>query len=63
MKKTLYVKLLIAYAIFAVFGLIVVATFMQQMTLSRLQQNKAEELYRFADILSENEGLALYKNE
>lgn len=63
MKKTLYVKLLIAYVIFAVFGLIVVATFMQQMTLSRLQQNKAEELYRFADIISEKEGLALYKNE
>ena len=41
MKKTLYVKLLIAYLIFAVFGLIVVATFMQQMTISRLQQNKA----------------------
>ncbi len=63
MKKTLYLKLLIAYAIFAVFGLIVVATFMQQMTLSRLQHDKAEELYRFANILSENEGLALYKNE
>ena len=63
MKKTLYVKLLIAYLIFAVFGLIVVATFMQQMTISRLQQNKAEELYRFANILSENEGLSLYQNE
>ena len=33
MKKTLYVKLLLAYVIFAVFGLIVVATFMQQIAL------------------------------
>ena len=42
MKKTLYIKLLLAYVIFAVFGLIVVATFMQQMTMSRLQQDNAQ---------------------
>ncbi|MCR5250186.1 MAG: HAMP domain-containing protein [Lachnospiraceae bacterium] len=63
MKRTLYLKLLIAWVIFAVFGFIVVSTFMQQMTLNRLQQNKAEELYRVATLLSENEGLLIYTNE
>ena len=63
MKKTLYIKLLIAYLIFAVFGYIIVATFMQQMTINQLRKNKAEELYRTASWLSENDALMLYKNE
>ena len=63
MKKTLYLKLIIAYLIFGVFGLIVVVTFMQQMTENRLRQNKAEELYRVATVLSEEDALRLYKNE
>ena len=63
MKKTLYIKLLIAYLIFAIFGFIIVATFMQQMTINQLRKNKAEELYRTALWLSENDALMLYKNE
>ncbi|MBR1470333.1 MAG: HAMP domain-containing protein [Lachnospiraceae bacterium] len=63
MKRTLYLKLLIAYLIFAVFGFVVVATFMQQMTVNQLRKDKAEELYRAAALLSEKEALALYRNE
>ena len=63
MKKTLYIKLLIAYLNFAIIGLIIVATFMQQMTVNQLRKNKAEELYRTAQWLSENDALMLYQNE
>ncbi len=63
MKKTLYLKLLIAYLIFGVFGFIVVTTFMQQMTLSQLEKDKAEELYRTSNYLAEKDAIDLYRNE
>ena len=63
MKRTLYLKILIAYFIFGVFGFVIVATFMQQMTTKQLQKSKAEELYNVANILAENEATNLYKNE
>ncbi|SCY26713.1 Signal transduction histidine kinase [Lachnospiraceae bacterium XPB1003] len=63
MRRTLYVKLLAAYLIFAVFGYIVVATFMQQMTMNQVEKEKAEALYRCAASFAENEALAIYKNE
>ena len=62
MRKTLYLKFVIAYLIFAVFGFIVVATFMQEMTLEQLQKDKAEELYRAATMLAEEDAAALYSN-
>lgn len=63
MKKTIYLKLLIAYLIFAVFGFVIIATFVQQMTLNRFTQDKAEDLYRAAQTLAGHEALALYRNE
>ncbi len=55
--------MLIAYLIFAVFGFIIVSTFMQQMTIRQLEQDKARELYKNASLLAQNEALAVYKNE
>ena len=63
MKRTLYLKILIAYFIFGVFGFVIVATFMQQMTTKQLQKSKAEELYNAATILADTEATDLYKNE
>ena len=63
MKRTLYLKMLIAYFIFGVFGFVIVATFMQQMTTKQLQKNKAEELYNVANILAETDATDLYKND
>ncbi len=63
MKKTLYLKILIAYLLFGVFGFIIVATFMQQMTTKQLQKNKAEELYKVANTLAETDATDLYRNE
>lgn len=63
MKKTLYIKLLIAYLIFALFGFIVVATFMQEITYEQQKNQKAEELYRSAIMIAESYGSSLYSNE
>ncbi|MBQ8260949.1 MAG: HAMP domain-containing histidine kinase [Lachnospiraceae bacterium] len=63
MKKTLYLKLVIAYLIFLFFGFIVVSTFMQEMNLEQLQKEKAGELYASATMIAENYASALYRNE
>ena len=63
MRKTLYLKFLIAYVIFAFFGFVVVTTFMQEMTMDQLTRQKAGELYRSATMIAENYGIDLYKNQ
>ncbi len=55
--------MLIAYLIFGVFGFIIVSTFMHQMTVRQLEQDKARELYKNASLMAQNEALAVYKNE
>ena len=63
MRKTLYLKFLIAYVIFAFFGFVVVTTFMQEMTMDQLIRQKAGELYRSATMIAENYGIDLYQNQ
>ncbi|MGN0326656.1 MAG: ATP-binding protein [Lachnospiraceae bacterium] len=63
MRKTLYLKFLIAYVIFAFFGFVVVTTFMQEMTMDQLTRQKAGELYRSATMIAENYGIDLYQNQ
>ncbi len=63
MKKTIYLKLLIAYLIFGVFGFVIVSTFMQQLQRTQLQKEKAAELYRAATVIAEHEAAELYRNE
>ena len=46
MRKTLYLKFLLAYILFAIFGFIVVATFVSNMTLDQTRRQKADNLYR-----------------
>ena len=38
MRKTLYLKLILAYIIFGLFGFVVVATFVANMTLDHLKK-------------------------
>ena len=45
MKKTLYLKFILAYFIFGVFGFIIVTTFVPNMTKEHLIREKAESLY------------------
>ncbi|MCI8614724.1 sensor histidine kinase [Parablautia intestinalis] len=63
MRKTLYLKFLLAYFIFGVFGFIVVATFVNSMTMEHLKYEKADALYREATLIANTYASDLYNNE
>lgn len=46
MRKTLYLKFLLAYFIFGFFGFVVVATFVNNMTFEHLKREKSDALYK-----------------
>ena len=51
MKKTLYLKFILAYFIFGVFSFIMVTTFVPNMTKEHLIREKAENLYFAGEVL------------
>ena len=63
MRKTLYLKFILAYFIFGFFGCIVVATFVNSMTMEHLQREKADALYREATLIANTYASDLYNNE
>ncbi len=63
MKKTLYLKFLIAYAIFAVFGFVIISTFMQQLTRDEITDDKAHFFYTTVTTIADTYGAGLYNNE
>lgn len=63
MRKTLYLKFLLAYFIFGFFGFVVVATFVSSMTMEQLKREKAEALYREATLIANTYAADLYNNE
>ena len=63
MRKTLYLKFILAYVIFGVFGFIMVATFASSMTLERLKREKAESLYKEATLIANTYAEDLYNNQ
>lgn len=63
MKKTLYLKFILAYIIFGVFGFIMVATFASNMTMEQLKREKAEDLYNEATLIANTYASDLYNNE
>lgn len=63
MRKTLYLKFCLAYLIFGVFGFIVVATFVSNMTLEHLKREKADALYKEATLIANTYASDLYNNE
>ena len=63
MRKTLYLKFIVAYIIFGFFGFIVVATFVSNMTLDHLKKEKADTLYREATMIANSYATDLYNNE
>ena len=48
MRKTLYLKFIVAYLIFGFFGFVVVATFVSNMTLDHVKKERSEALYKEA---------------
>lgn len=63
MKKTLYLKLVLAYFIFGVFSFIIVTTFVPNMTKEHLVREKAENLYSEATLIASTYASGLYTSE
>ncbi len=63
MKRTLYLKFLLAYLLFGIFGFIVVATFVYSMTYERLRRDKAENMYQVATQVANTYAADLYNSE
>lgn len=63
MKKTLYLKFILAYFIFGVFGFIIVTTFVPSMTREHLIRDKAENLYSEATLIANTYASGLYTSE
>lgn len=62
MRKTLYLKFLLAYLIFGFFGFFIVATFASSMTLEHLKHDKADALYKEATLIANTYASDLYSN-
>lgn len=62
MRKTLYLKFVLAYLIFGVFGFIIVCTFVPSMLEEQLIHQEAKSLYAEATLISDNYASKLYNN-
>lgn len=63
MKKTLYLKFLLAYLIFGIFGLVILATFVPSMTMEHLIRERANSLYSEATLIANTYARNLYNSE
>ena len=63
MRKTLYLKFVLAYFIFGVFSFIVVSVFVPSMTTEQLVREKAEDLYSEAVLIADTYATELYNSE
>lgn len=63
MRKTLYLKFVLAYIIFGMFGFIIVTTFVPSMTEQHLVREKAESLYSEATLIANTYASGLYTSE
>ncbi|MCR5031540.1 MAG: HAMP domain-containing histidine kinase [Lachnospiraceae bacterium] len=63
MRRTLYLKFLVAYGIFGLFGFLIVATFVSNMTMERIQRQEAEKLYQEATYIANSYAQELYNSE
>lgn len=60
MKRTLYLKFILAYIIFGVFGFIIVSSFVSKTTYDKLLKSKAESYYKEANIIAATYAADLY---
>lgn len=63
MRKTLYLKFVLAYVIFGIFSFIIVTTFVPNMTREHLIREKAESLYSEATLIARTYASGLYTSE
>lgn len=62
MKRTLYLKFLLAYLIFGVFGFIIVSSFVSRSTYQTLLKEKAESFYKEANMIANTYAADLYQS-
>lgn len=63
MRNTLYLKFLLAYIIFGVFGFIIITVFVPTMTQEQLVREKADSLYSEASLIADTYASGLYTSE
>ena len=63
MRKTLFLKFLLAYIIFGCYGFIAVATVSSALTLDHETKRTAEQYYREASTISKTYASDLYNNQ
>lgn len=63
MRKTLYLKFILAYLLFGIFGFIVVATFVSNMLEDHCLQSTSDALYREATQIANTYAADLYSSE
>lgn len=63
MRKTLYLKFILAYVIFGIFGFIIITTFVPSMTMEQLTREKANALYSEATLIADTYASGLYTND
>lgn len=63
MNKTLYLKFILAYVIFGIFGFIIITTFVPSMTSEHLIRERASALYSEAALIADTYASGLYTND
>ncbi|MFI3177420.1 MAG: HAMP domain-containing sensor histidine kinase [Eubacteriales bacterium] len=63
MKKTLYLKFILAYLIYGFFGFLIVGTFVSNLTYEHLRREKADLLYEEATFMANTYASDLYSNQ
>ena len=63
MKKTLYLKFILAYFIFGFFGFLFITFFVPDVTSKQLIKEKSQDLYSEAILISDNYASDLYSKE
>lgn len=63
MRKTLYLKFVLAYVIFGIFGFAIITSFVPSMTEQHLVREKADNLYKEAVLISDTYASGLYSSE
>ncbi|WP_099469510.1 sensor histidine kinase [Konateibacter massiliensis] len=63
MKNRIYMKFIVAYLLFGVMSFITVATLTSDLTLNHIKANRAESLYKVANIIVSKYASGFYKGE
>ena len=63
MRKTLYLKFILAYILFAFFGFFTVATFVSRLTYEYCLRNTSRDMYREASRIADTYAVDLYNSE